>query len=599
MPIKEILTLGLVVLSTVVLVAGWLRPDLVAILLMVILGVSRLVTPEQAFAGFSGQTVIILLAISIIAEALLKTGISTRLGKWLRNISGDDERRSILIIALTGAFLSLFMNNIAALGVLLPAAMGLSRSSRIPPSRILMPLAFGVIAGGMATLFTTSNLITSAALSDAGFKPFGILDFLPVGLPLVLITALYLYLFAGKLLPKRNPANQAEAFHKARDEMLKVYQLEPSLWEILVLPGSGMAGISIKEGDWRKKVRLTVIGVSRQGRFIASPGSDFQIKEGDVPLTQGILDQSSLDYYGLKLQNDKPLPSGLADDESSLAEIALSPHSNFEGKTLRQIRFREKYNLSVLSIWRSGQPVHIGFADLPLKMGDGLLVQGSRSSMEILSKEKDFIFLEEDLEDISHPRQARLAAAISLVTLAIGLTGWYPVSLVALAGAVLLILTGCLKLDEAYSSINWKAIFLIAGFWPLSTAITSSGLGQQLVTTFLNLTSRSSPLLVVSLILFVTMVLTNIMAGQAATPIILAPIGLAIAKSTGLDPRLLLMTIALGCSLGFLTPLGHPVNVIILGSGGYTSRDFLKIGAPLTLVLFLAILIGLHLFWGL
>ena len=599
MPMIEILTFGLVILSTIILVGGWLRPDLVAILVMVILGVTRLVTPEQAFAGFSGETVITLLAISIIAEALLKTGISTKLGKWMKNLAGSNERRSILVIALAGAILSLFMNNIAAMAVLLPAAMGLSRSSRIPPSRILMPLAFGVIAGGMATLFTTSNLIASASLAEAGFKPFGILEFLPIGLPVVLITALYLYLFSGKLLPQRNPANQVEAYHQARDELLRVYQLEPSLWEVLVLPGSGMAGISIKEGDWRRKVRLTVIAVTRHGKFFPSPASDFMIKEQDILLTQGIPDLANFEYHGLRLHNEKPLPSGLMDEESSLAEIALSPHSNFEGKTLRNIRFREKCNLSVLSMWRSGQPVHIGFADMPLKMGDGLLVQGSRSSMDILAKEKDFIFLEEDLEDISHPRKARLAAVISLVTLAVGLTGWYPVSLVALAGAVLLILTGCLKLDEAYTSINLKAIFLIAGFWPLSTAITSSGLGHQLVVTFLNLTTRSSPLLVAALLLFVTMILTNIMAGQAAAPIILAPIGLAIARSTGLDPRMILMTIALGCSLAFLTPLGHPVNVIIMGSGGYAYRDFLKIGAPLTLVLFVVILLGLHLFWGL
>jgi di/tricarboxylate transporter len=282
-----------------------------------------------------------------------------------------------------------------------------------------------------------------------------------------------------------------------------------------------------------------------------------------------------------------------------LAEIVLAPHSNLVGKTLREIHFREKFSLTVLALWRSGKPVHIGFANMPLDVGDGLLVQGAAANLRMLYRERDFIILEEDPEAVLRPHKARLAALIGLVTLAVAIAGWFPISLVSMAGAVAMIVTGCLSMDEAYQSIDWKAIFLIAGVWPLSTAIQASGLGDELVHALLNAASSASPLILVALMLFVTMVLTNIMAGQAAAPIVLAPIGLAIAKATGSDPRMLLLAIALGCSLAFPTPLGHPVNVIVMGSGGYTFKDFLRVGWLLTLLLIPVILLGLHFFWGL
>jgi di/tricarboxylate transporter len=285
--------------------------------------------------------------------------------------------------------------------------------------------------------------------------------------------------------------------------------------------------------------------------------------------------------------------------DAALTELVLPPHSKLIGKTLREIHFREKFNLTVLALWRAGKPVHMGFANLPLQVGDGLLVQGAAANLHLLYHERDFIILEEDPEAILYPRKARLATAICLVTLVVAIAGWLPIALVSIAGAVALILTGCLSMDEAYQSIDWRAIFLIAGMWPLSTAIQSSGLSHTIVSGLLSLSNNASPLILVTLLLLVTMILTNIMAGQAAAPIVLAPIGLAIAKATGTDPRMMLMAIALGCSLAFPTPIGHPVNVLVMGSGGYTFRDFFRVGWLLTLLLIPAILLGLHFFWGL
>jgi di/tricarboxylate transporter len=598
MEIHAVVVLGITIIATILFIGGWLRPDLVALMVLVSLGITQLVTAEQALAGFSGSAVITILAITIIAEGLHQTGISHRIGQFMKKIAGTNENRLITIVILSGASLSIFMNNIAAMSVLLPATMSLSRQTRVPPSRLLMPLAFGVISGGMATLFTTSNIIASSALKEAGFSPFGLLDFLPIGVPVILVTILYIRYIGKKLLPERNPAGEMEQFHMQREELLNLYDLTSSLWEIEVRRGSGVAGLTIKQGDWRKKIRVNVIGITRQGTFYSSPGSDMLIREGDLVLAQGNPDIEAMGYYGLKLLAERPGLKSVLSSEASIAEIALAPHSNIEGKSLREIHFREKYNLTVLALWRAGKAIHIDFAALPLKIGDSLLVKGEHANLRILSREHDFIFLEEDPDAIPRPGKSRLATVIGLIALVIGIAGWYPISLVAMGGAVAMLLTGCLSMDRAYSSIDWKAIFLIAGIWPLSTAINTSGLSDQFVQSLMNFSSQASPFLIISLILVVTMLLTNIMAGQAVAPIILAPIGLSIAKSTGLDPRMMLMTIALGCSLAYPTPIGHPVNIIVMGSGGYTYRDFLKAGFPLVILIFGVILVGLKLFWA-
>jgi len=587
------------VLATILLISNLLRADLVALLVLVLLGITGLVAPNEAVAGFSGSAVITILAISVIAEGLQQTGITHWLGQQMKQLAGQGETRLLVVLMLSGATLSLFMNNIAAMAVLLPAAMGLARQVRIRPSRILMPLAFGVISGGMATLFTTSNIITSSALRDAGLEPFGVLDFLPIGIPLVIVVVLYVIFIGRHLLPTRDPVGQASDFHRLREELLRTYSMEKELFEVRVPLGSALAGLNIRQGEWRTRLRLNVLGISRNGTFISAPSPEAIIREGDIVLVQGEPPAEALINYGLHRLEDAPVITQATDGDAILSELVLPPHSKLVGKTLREVNFREKFNVTVLALWRAGKPIHMGFASLPLQVGDGLLVQAAAANMRMLFKERDFLILEEDPEGILRPQKARLATIIGAVTLFVAITGWLPISLVSLSGAVTMILTGCLSMDEAYQSIDWRAIFLIAGMWPLSTAIQSSGLSSEIVIGLEQMANTASPLMLVTLLLTVTMLLTNIMAGQAAAPIVLAPIGLAIAKATHTDPRMLLMAIALGCSLAFPTPIGHPVNVIVMGSGGYTFKDFFRVGWLLTLILIPVILLGLHFFWGL
>ncbi|MFZ5910436.1 MAG: SLC13 family permease [Chloroflexota bacterium] len=591
-------SLLLTLASTAALIGDWLRPDLVGLLVMVALGVTGVTTPDETFAGFSGSAVITLLAISILAEGLTQSGVTQAFGQRLKRIAGQGEGRLVLVITLAGAFCSLFMNNIAALGVLFPVAMSLARTTRVPPSRLLMPLASGVVVGGMATLFTASNIISSGVLRDAGFRPFGLLEFLPVGIPLILIVALYMTLVGRRLLPDRFPADLALQLRQVRQELIRMYGVEATLGDYEVQPESPLAGRSIRDGRWANEVGLYIVGIFRDGILMVAPSPNEIIRPHDVVLARG--DSSALrlrDFGLLPVEIDASLLE--ADPANTLAEVVLPPHSSLAGRSLRALDFREKFALNVLAIWRNGKPLYHQLADLPLEVGDGLLVQGSVERLRLLYKERDLMVLEEDPEAVLRPRKMWLAGLVGLATLAVAILGWLPISVASLAGAVAMLLAGCLTLDEAYKSIEWRTIFLIVGFWPLSTAITKSGLAAALVADFLHVTAGAGPILLVALLLLVTALLTNVMAGQSAAPIILAPVGLSVAQAAGLDPRTALMAIALGCSLAFPTPIGHPVNVMVMGPGGYTFRDYLKVGLPLTAILFPAILLGLRIFWNL
>jgi len=381
---------------------------------------------------------------------------------------------------LSGAVLSLFMNNIAAMAVLLPATMGLSRQVRMPPSRLLMPLAYGVVAGGMATLFTTSNIIASSALRDAGLTPFGVLDFIPIGIPLVLIVIIYIILIGRRLLPVRDPADRPRFSPSAGRTIAH-------LRDGTVLVGDqhtawfGHGGFERPAGCVAYKNPPERPGIARNGTFISAPSPETVIREKDIVLVQGEPPEEALVNYGLRVLDEAPVISQATNGDAVISEIVLPPHSKLVGKTLREINFREKFRLTVLAMWRAGKPVHMGFASLPLEVGDGLLVQGTAANLRMLYRERDFIVLEEDPEGILRPQKARLATMIGLVTLLVAITGWLPIALVSLAGAAAMILTGCLSMDEAYQSIDWRAIFLIAGMWPLSTAIQTSGLSGEIV----------------------------------------------------------------------------------------------------------------------
>lgn len=590
-----LLVLLIVVGASALLITEALRADLVALFVLVLLAVSGLVNPQEAFAGFSRPALITVLAIFILTAGLERTGVTHAIGARLLKIAGHKTGRLIPVVMAAGGGLSLFMNTIAAAAVLLPAVMGISRQTNVKPSKLLIPLSFAVLLGGMATLLTTSNILVSTALRDRGLQPFGLLDFAPVGLPMLIAGIAYMTLVGRRWLPDRWPAGQVERLQRLQAELTDLYGLKDGMCAVYVKPGSLMAGRSLAEGQWGERLGLNVVGVSRGGRITLAPASEQRIVEGDIVLAGGQVDDADLSAHGLVLTADPAWNGELEGQQVSLVEVLIAPRSTLPGQTLREINFREKFGLTVLAIWREGRAIRDALAEIPLQFGDALLVQGPRGKLRVLRAEPDFLVLAEPEEPVDTSRSRR-AGLILVGALALAAFGVLPIAEATILGAVVMILAGCLKMDEAYRAIEWRAIFLIAGMLPLGIALDKSGAAGLLGGRLVEAVGRFGPLALAMGLFALTTLLVQAM-GNVTTAVVLAPIAIAAAQHLGSDPRGFAMAVALGTSMGFLTPVSHPVNILVMGPGGYTFRDFAKVGWPLTVLLFVVVLICLPLFW--
>lgn len=595
--IPILLTIIVTVAAAVLLFSELLRPDLVALIVMLVLGLSGTVSHDEVFAGFSGSAVMTILGISIISHGLYQTGVTHWLGRWMSKVGGKSEKRLVLIIMLTSATVSLFMNNIAAVGVLLPAVLGLSRYSRVSPRRVLMPLAFGTTLGGMATLLTTSNIVVSGALRDAGYKPFGLLDFFPTGGPVALVGILFMVTIGISLIPRGESAERQNESQHLPEELSNLYHLAEDLVEIQVLAGCPLAGRTIAEAQWACETGLNILAIRREDSMWAAVTPQDNVYEHDHLLAQGEPSSTLFEQLHLKLLQRQDLLGIFSNGTMTLAEMILTPHSRLIGRSLQDLKFREKYGLDVVALWRKSLPVRCAFSETKLQFGDALLVQGSVQRIHDAGENQDLVLLEEDPDAIRRPNKRLLAMLLTITTLVVASTGLLPVAEVALAGAVLMIITGCLNLNEAYQAIEWKVIFLIAGMWPLSTAIRETGLAELVVKGVFNHPETVIPLIAAAAIILMAFILTQFMSGQVAS-LVLAPLAISAAVRLGVDPRGLAMGVALGCSLAFATPFGHPVNIMVMTPGGYRFKDYLRVGTPLTLLAFFMILAGLHWIWG-
>ncbi len=473
---SQIILLLLMGATMVLFITQIVRADLAALLLLVALGATQLLTPQQAFSGFGRSAVITILALFILTNALHRTGVTRRLGALLLRLAGGGQTRLAIVVMLAGSFLSLFMNNIAAAAVILPAVMGLIQQSKVYPSKLLMPLAFGTILGGMATLFTTSNILVNTALRDFGLPGFGILDFAPTGGVVAIAGIVFIALLGLRLLPERNPLEHVSRMRGLRQELSDLYQLSERLWELRVESGSPVAGKSLAASKIGQGLGLSVLSVVRNGRIMLAPKPDDTLLAGDTLLIAGREERvEQLSKRGLVFLMDMGRQSNLASDTIGTVEVLIAPRSAVVGRTLKELHFREKYNLSVIALWRNGRSYRTDVGDMPLQFGDALLVYGELDKAWLLRSEPDYLVLQSDGEAAQRPEKMLLASVIMAATLFVATVEWLPVAEAMLAGALLMVITGCLTMDEAYQAVEWRVIFLIAGILPLGLAMTVTG----------------------------------------------------------------------------------------------------------------------------
>jgi di/tricarboxylate transporter len=588
------MTLTLIILALAILffISDRLRPDVVALLVMLALGLSGTLDSQETFSGFSRSAVIAIIAIFILAEGLRRTGLTEMLGEALIRLGGSRESSLVFTVTLAGALLSLFMNNIAAASVLMPAVSGAARKTGVSTSRLLMPLAFGTILGGMATLLTTTNILISGILRQQGLSGFGLLDFAPVGVPIVIFGTLYLATIGWRLLPAQ--AHPELIVPAPSDDLKDVYKLNERMIRGRVFDGSPLAGRMVQQSSLREVYKLNLMAIQRGGKLNETFSPAMELKPGDILHLIGRLDQISIpDLEKLVELISVPQDNLLT---LELVEIVLTPRSSMLGQTIRQTHFREKYGMNVLAIWRGGRPYRTGHADMPLEFGDALLLQGPASQIPILQTEPEVLVLVKRAVPIDKSK-AVLASLVMLATLAVAAFSPFPTGEVMLAGALLMVLLRVIDMDQAYRAVEWKSVFLVAGMLPLGTALIKTGTASLLSDAIMNTLGHSGNLVLLAGIVGLTILFTQVMNGPAVGAI-MAPIAIQIAQQTpGTAPRSMAMAVALATSVAFLTPLGHPVNVLVMGPGGYKFTDYAKVGALLTLITYVVLLIFLPIFW--
>ena len=588
------LTLFLLLAATIAFATGRWRPDAVAVLVLLVLLLSGVLDLQAGFAGFSSPALIAVAAVYVVSAALERVGIAATLGRRIFQLAGRSEVRLILAFSLVAGVLSGFMNSIGAMAVLLPAAMATAREARISPSRLLLPLALGTRLGGNLTLIAgPSNLIASDALARAGFRPLSFFEFLPIGGTFLIAGVTFVALVGRRWLPQI-PVRDAPQPGRLMD----LYRLQERLFEVRIPEESPLVGRTIAESDLGRSLGLTVISIARGNRHIVAPPRDELIRGGDTLIVQGriedLADGGALHAAGLGELRQTTAPV-LESYEVQVAEVILAPRSHLAGDTLREIGFREKYGVTVLAIWREGRPRRTALVDLPIQHGDALLVQGRRDRIRLLQRDPDFLVLEAD--ERPAPRSERaLWALLAVVVMVTASLGGLPIAMATLVAAALVVLTGCLSADEVYRAIDWRALVFIGAILPLGTALTATGAADALVRGALG-AFGTTPLLTMVTLLAISIVLNQLMPSIASVAL-LAPIALQAAAAAGANPHALMMAVIAGTGTTF-TPISNPVNLLVMGPGGYRMRDYVRVGTPLAVLLGIVGLAVIPLFWPL
>ena len=770
--------------AVVFLITEWIPMEVTALLSLGAVALVGLVSPVEALSGFSNPAVVTIWAVFILSGGLTRTGVANVIGRFVLRLAGNSEIRMIFVIMVTAGTLSAIMNNVAVAALMLPVVMDIARHTGSPPSRLLMPLAYGSLLGGLTTqIGTPPNILVSEALRDEGFKSFTFFDFTPIGLAIMFSGIAFMVFIGRHLLPQRDVIKEssgdqdidwetqydlqerlfniripedsilvnktlaetrmgsalgwnvisitrnnqtllapgpsdilqvkdrltiegrienlkelknwqkliveesgidieapystdikiAEIFlpvnsqfvgktlnsigfrgrfganvlairrngnikrtnlqdeplesgdllliaghhehleefkdisgfdqfkYVPRSDLIDVYHLHERLMVMRVPTESALIGKSLKESRLGDALGSRVLGIQRGNEPILMPEPWETLKANDSLVIEGRMSDFEM-LHGLQEleieRRTQPDINSLVSGNIGLEEAILSPHTTLAGKTLRQLNFREKYGLNVLAIWRQGQAYRSNLRDTSLRFGDALLLLGPKEKLKMLGREPDFIVLTETAQEELRLEKMKLSILIMGGILLPVIMGWVPIYIAAIVGAALMVLFGCLTMEEAYRQIEWKAVFLIAGLLPLGIALDHTGTARLIAEGVVTFVGPFGPQAVMSGLVALTFLATCFVP-TAALVVLMAPIVMNTSINMGLSPYAFMMAIAMAASASFMTPISHPANILVMGPGGYRFLDYFKVGGLLTLVILVIIVFVLPLFWPL
>jgi di/tricarboxylate transporter len=581
---EHALVLGLILVALGLFALEVTRPDVIALGVTLALLLSDAITVAEGFSGFSNPAVITVVAMFILSAGLVRTGVADWIAEFVARAGGSSPIRLTLIVMLTSGVMSAFMNNIAAVAVLMPAMFVIARQTGYSVSKLLMPLAFGSALGGLATLIgTPPNLLVSIALEDRGWDAFEMFDFLPTGLVLLAVGAAYMALVGRLFIPDRGDGS---------GDLTETYALQDYLTELIVPEGSPFADKTLAESDIHSSLGLTVLRVQRavdDELTVLTPSPNMVLRVGDRLVVEGsitdLVGESSrpLDIYA----ETKLTAEALTNEDTHLGEAAIAPGSRLVGTTIARGWIRRRHGVLVLALRRRGETLRDRFISVPLEIGDVLLVQGPENALSEMAASRDFLMVNRIESKRRLPKKAPYALGSMAIAITLGGTGLLHISVAGMVGVLLMVLTGCIRPEEMYRDIEWWVIFLIALMMPLGIAMDDdhSGTARWLADGLIDLVGDLGPYVVLAGLLIFTTMLTQVVSNAAAA-VLLAPVGIAAAVGMGFEPYPFLMGIAIGSSTSFLTPIGHQSNLLIYGVGNYKFTDFPRVGGPLNVLLF-------------
>ena len=561
---------------------GKWRYDLVAAMALMAVALTGIVSPKEAFSGFSHPAVISVGAILVVSQGLSNCGVTRLLVAPLASIG---KNPTLALAAMVGAVIvaSAFMNNVGALALMMPVAIKYARDHEQPVGKFLMPLAFGSLLGGLMTMLgTPPNLIIATFRAENGSGAFGMFDFLPVGGVVAAFGAIYLVLLGWRLIPIRQRGTSREG----------LYEIGEYLTEVMVPEDSEHSAISISELASENGEDVQIVALVRGERRIAAPHSNERILPGDTLIVEASAEdiQAFVERTGYQLAEGKhPSEESLSSDNIEVEEAVVTARSPVIGKTVKNIRLRSVYGVNLLAIARQGQSVRRRLDSTGLRQGDVLLLQGSEGALsEVMQSLALLPLATRKLRFGAPPRLAlgvaTFAAAVVLVTV-----GVLPVQLAFAAAAVVMLTFGLLSLKQAYDTVDWPVIMLLACMMPVGYALESTGGAQTLANLVTSVAGNSGPIVALAVVMVGAMTLSDVI-NNAAAAVLLAPIGISVAESLGVSSDPFLIAIALGASCAFLTPIGHQSNTLVMGPGGYRFSDYWRVGLPLQIAIFIVAL---------
>ena len=592
MMIEGLIVLGILVVALIAFATERVRVDLVALSVMVVLMVLGIITPMEGLAGFSNPATVTIAAMFVLSSGLQRTNLPTLVGTHIINASNKSETRMILLLMSTTAILSAFILNTAVVAVFIPIALRIAKETKIAPSRLLMPISFGAILGGTMTLIGTStNLLISSIAAQSGIEPFSFFAFAPFGVISVAAGLLYMVTLGHKLLPDR----------PVQSDLLDKYQVREYLSQIEVRPNSPLIGKTLRDLDLGKRYDITILDILRDGRTILLPGASRHIRANDIILVRGPLDKllELQKIEGLELLPPEKMPEQVLsrEEELGMAEVVVAPQASIMGFTITELDFRQRFGVVAIGMLRRGMSLIGKFTLEPIMAGDMLLVVGDKRNLVKLSKNPDFLLLVDVPMSPVRNSKAIWAMGIMAAVIITAVLG-APIVVSALAGALMMVITGVLTLDEAYASLDKRVLVLLAGILSLEAAMENSGLAQWLSENLLQFLDPAQPWLLVGAFYLLSMLLTSAMSNQA-TAVILAPLAIAAAEMMGVNPVPLLMAVTFAASASFMTPIGYQTNTMIYSTGDYRFSDFVKVGLPLNMLLLVLATIFIPIIWPL